>query len=158
MSYIIKKTSPFVSIKLTQLGREQLSLGRLTFSHWAIGDSEINYERESVVEDNPNNFPLSATTMVMRPFDRQPNLKYYIYPSASGDFYKPINGSVLSVNKIVVNNQAQDRGFFFLTGTTYSSRTESEYVLNTNTPTSTSFSGGSVFNLATTAATVGDLV
>ncbi len=157
MSYIIKKTSPFVSIKLTETGRQQLSLGRLTFSYWAIGDSELNYERELVVDDNPLNFPLSATSMVMRPFDRQPNLKTYIYPSVTGDFYKPIDGGVLSVNKVVVNNQADDRGFFDLSGTTYTTKTGSDYIINTNLNTISSFTGSSL-PIATTAVTVGDLV
>ena len=157
MSYIIKKTSPFVSIKLTETGRQQLSLGRLTFSYWAIGDSELNYERELVVDNNPTNFPLSATSMVMRPFDRQPNLKTYIYPSVTGDFYKPIDGGVLSVNKVVVNNQALDRGFFDVSGSSYTTKTDSEYIVATNLNTTTSFTGSSL-QIPTTAVTVGDLV
>ena len=40
MSYIIPSTSPFVSIKLTEKGREQLAQGKLNFSYWAVGDSE----------------------------------------------------------------------------------------------------------------------
>jgi hypothetical protein len=157
MSYIIKKTSPFVSIKLTETGREQLSLGRLNFSYWAIGDSELNYVRESVVDNNPTNITLSATSMVMRPYDRQPNLKYYIYPSVTNDFYKPINGGVLSVNKIVVNNQADDRGFFDVSGSSYTTKIGSEYVINSTLNTSTSFSGSSL-PITTSAVTVGDLV
>ena len=146
MSYIIKKTSPFVSIKLTETGRQQLSLGRLTFSYWAIGDSELNYEREAIIDDAqnagyPTNIALSATSMVMRPFDRQPNLKSYIYPSVTGDFYKPINGGVLSVNKVVVNNQADDRGFFDVSGSSYTTKTGSEYIINTSFNTATSFTG-----------------
>ena len=52
MSYIIDNTNPFVSIKLTETGRQQLSLGQLTFSYWGIGDSEINYNREAIVDEN----------------------------------------------------------------------------------------------------------
>jgi len=158
MSYIIKKTSPFVSIKLTEMGREQLSQGRLTFSYWAIGDSELNYDRETIVDANPTNIPLSATSVVMTPFDRQPNIKSYIYPSITNDFYKPIDGSVLSVNKIVVNNQATDRGFFDVSGTTYTTKTGSDYIVNTNLSLTSNFTGGSMCIIATTAATVGDLL
>ena len=61
MSYIIKSTSPFVSIKLTEMGRENLSKGQLNFSYWAIGDSEINYEREAIVDANPTE-AVSETT------------------------------------------------------------------------------------------------
>jgi hypothetical protein len=49
MSYIINNTNPFVSIKLTEIGREKLASGSLNFSFWAIGDSEINYDREDVL-------------------------------------------------------------------------------------------------------------
>ncbi len=50
MSYIIKNTNPFVSIKLTEIGRELLAQGQLNFNYWAIGDSELNYNREAIVE------------------------------------------------------------------------------------------------------------
>ncbi len=161
MSYIIKNTSPFVSIKLTQTGREQLAQGKLTFSYWAIGDSEINYEREAIVDANPTNIPLSATSVVMRPFDRQPKIKSFIYPSSTGDYYKPINGGVLSVVKAVVNNKATERGFFELSGSSYVTKTDSEYCLYNqfnNNPSNVIFTGGTTFTLGTTAVTIGDVV
>lgn len=158
MSYIIKKISPFVSIKLTELGREQLSLGRLTFSFWAVGDSELNYTREEVVDNNPTNVPLSGSSMIMRPVDRQPNIKSYIYPSTTGNYHKPIDGSVLSVNKIVVNNLADDRGFFDMSGSTYTTNNDSEHILFTELLTTSNYTGGTMFNIATSAVTVGDLV
>ena len=81
MSYIIKSTSPFVSVKLTQIGRQQLSMGKLNFSTWAIGDSEINYGRESIIDANPTDITLSATCQILRPFDQQPNIKTFITSS-----------------------------------------------------------------------------
>ena len=83
MSYIINNNDPFISIKLTQIGREQLAKGSLNFSYWAIGDSEINYERENVVDNNPSDITLSAITKIMRPFDKQPNIKSFITTGAS---------------------------------------------------------------------------
>ena len=158
MSYIIKNSSPFVSIKLTEFGREQLSQGKLTFSYWAIGDSEINYEREFVVDSNPSNITLSATSMIMRPFDRQPDIKSYIYPSTSGEYYKPINGSVLSVNKIIVNNQAAERGFFNKVGSNYETIVDSEHCLYNQYNTTTNLTGSTTFVISTTAVTTGDFV
>jgi len=161
MSYIIKNTSPFVSIKLTQTGREQLAQGKLNFSFFAIGDSEINYEREAIVDANPNNVSLSATSVVMRPFDRQPKIKSFIYPPLSGDYYKPVDGSVLSVVKAVVNNEATERGFFELSGSSYETRTEVEYCLYNQSnlvPSNIIFSGGTTFVLGTSGVTVGDFV
>lgn len=161
MSYIIKNTSPFVSIKLTQTGREQLAQGKLTFSYWAIGDSELNYEREAIVDANPMNFPLSATSVVMRPLDRQPKLKSFIYPSTTGEYYKPVDGGVLSVVKVVVNNQADERGFFDVSGSTFTTKTDLDHCLynQTNlTPSTIVFSGGTQFLLNTTGVTIGDFV
>ena len=166
MSYIIKNTSPFVSIKLTQTGREQLAQGKLTFSYWAIGDSELNYEREAIVDAAPSaGFPsdvaLSATTVIMRPFDRQPKLKSFIYPSSTNNYYKPVNGGVLNVVKVVVNNEATERGFFDVSGSTFITKTDYDHCLYNQTnlsPASILFSGGSQFTLATTGVTVGDFV
>ena len=80
MSYIIPSTSPFVSIKLTSIGRQNLATGSLNFSFWGIGDSELNYDRESVVDTNVNSISLSATSKILRPFDNQPSIKSYITP------------------------------------------------------------------------------
>ena len=79
MSYIIKSTSPFVSIKLTDVGRQQLALGQLNFANWSIGDSEINYNREEIVDENQDDVTLSGSSMILRPVDRQPNIKYFYY-------------------------------------------------------------------------------
>ena len=161
MSYIIKNTSPFVSIKLTQTGREQLAQGKLNFSYFAIGDSEINYEREAIVDANPTDVTLSATSVVMRPFDRQPKLKSFIYPPLTGEYYKPVDGSVLSVVKAVVNNQATERGFFELSGSSYVTKTDSDYCLYNQyniTPTNIAFTGGTIMSLGTSGVTVGDFV
>jgi len=166
MSYIIKNTSPFVSIKLTQTGREQLAQGKLTFSYWAIGDSELNYEREAIIDAAPSagfpsNVALSATSVVMRPFDRQPKLKSFIYPSTSGEYYKPIDGGVLSVVKVVVNNEATERGFFELSGSSYITKTDYDHCIYNQfnaTPSTIVFSGGNQFILGTSGVTIGDLV
>ena len=158
MSYIIKSTSPFVSIKLTEKGREQLAQGKLNFSFWAIGDSEINYNREALID--PLSVTLSATSVVMRPLDRQPNIKSFILPSTTTDPYKVVNSSVLNVVKAVVNNEADERGFFYLSGSSYITQSGSEYSYNNKyTPnTVTLFTGGTDFIVETTGLTVGDVL
>lgn len=158
MSYIIKSTSPFVSVKLTQIGRQQLSMGKLNFSSWAIGDSEINYGRESIVDANPTDVTLSATSMVFRPLDQQPNIKTFITPSNNSTPFQTIDSSVINVVKAVVNNAAETRGFFSQSGTsftTYSSDTFTPYsqivagseIDGTNALTLTSVTGVSVNDL-----------
>lgn len=159
MSYIINKTNPFVSIKLTEKGRELLAQGQLNFTSWGIGDSELNYGREAIVDANPTDIQLSATSKILRPFDRQPNIKYFITPAGAASPFQPLDGSNTSVIKAVVNNEAKERGFFddllgvftTLTGNTYSPYTET--VSNTN------ITGGTILNLASTAAiSVGDIM
>ena len=112
MSYIIENTNPFISIKLTDIGRMQLALGQLNFSSWSIGDSEINYDREAIVDANPMDVTLSGTSKIMRPVDKQPNIKSFITPSNSSSNYQPINASNMNVVKAIVNNEAEERGFF----------------------------------------------
>jgi hypothetical protein len=159
MSYIINNTNPFVSIKLTEKGREQLALGQLNFSYWGIGDSEINYGREAIVDANQSDVTLSATSKVMRPFDRQPNIKYFITPSNATSQYQTINASNLSVVKAVVNNEAAERGFFvnYVTGfTTDLSSTLTPYQQSVANST---ISGGTSLTLSsTTSVAVGDLI
>ena len=78
MSYIINNASAFVNIKLTENGRQKLAQGKLNFNSWGIGDSEINYDRESTNDNNQGDISLSGYSRVLRPFDRQPNIKYPI--------------------------------------------------------------------------------
>ena len=155
MSYIIKNTNPFVSIKLTELGREQLALGQLNFTSWAIGDSEINYEREVLVDNAvaSNDATLSGSSIVMRPFDRQPNIKSFITRPTDSTPLQPINGgnATLNVVKATVNNQAEERGFFTGTTGSYTTLTSTTYASYTTLIPNTSISGTSVLNLPTTS-------
>ena len=110
MSYIINDTSSFVSIKLTEKGRERLSKGQLNFAYWAVGDSEIDYEREAIVDANQSVAALSGASQILRPFDRQPNIKSFI-TNSSGDHLNILNSGNISVVKAVVNNKQQTEGF-----------------------------------------------
>jgi hypothetical protein len=43
MSYINKQSTTLVRVKLTDIGREQLAKGQLTFNSYIVGDSEVDY-------------------------------------------------------------------------------------------------------------------
>ena len=43
MSYISKNTGAFVNARLTDKGRELLSVGLLNFATYRLGDSEVDY-------------------------------------------------------------------------------------------------------------------
>lgn len=156
MSYIIKSTSPFVSIKLTEMGRENLSKGQLNFSYWAIGDSELNYNRETLVDANPNDAILSGTSKVLRPFDRQPNIKSFITTS-TGEHLTTLDPLNINVVKAVVNNSATERGFF--SGTSYDTLTGSTYMLDYSIILNTSITGTTFLYIpSATTVNVGDFI
>ena len=161
MSYIIKNTNPFVSIKLTQTGREMLAQGKLNFTYWAIGDSELNYDREAIVDAaiKLGDTTLSETSKILRPLDRQPNFKSYITPSNASTPYQDLTNSNLNVIKAIVNNQADERGFFTFTDGDYITNSTETYV-GFNALISNSSLDGTT-NLAigpTSAFTIGDIV
>ena len=156
MSYIIKSTSPFVSIKLTEMGRESLSKGQLNFSYWAIGDSEINYQREAIVDANPNDPTLSITSKVLRPFDRQPDIKSFI-TTAAGDNLNTLNASNINVVKAIVNNKATERGFF--SGTTYETLSGSPYTVGIDAVNNIDITGGTELYISSAiTVSVGDFI
>ncbi len=158
MSYIIKSTSPFVSIKLTEKGRENLAKGQLNFSSWAIGDSEINYDREAIVDANPTSPTLSGSSKVMRPFDRQPNLKTFI-TTDNGTHLTAIDSSNINVIKAIVNNEATERGFFSGSSMIYSTLSASTYSVGNTNPLNTTITGGTVLYVSTgLTLNVGDFI
>ena len=150
MSYIINNTSPFVSIKLTEKGREKLSMGQLNFSYWGIGDSEINYTREEIVDNNQSDITLSASSKIMRPFDRQPNIKYFITPETATTPFNVLNTSNINVIKAVVNNEANERGFFSYSGSDFTTITATTFTPYQEVIANTQLTGGTTLSIATT--------
>ena len=113
MSYIINNSSAFVNIKLTETGRQKLAQGKLNFTSSGIGDSEINYDREDVHDDNLTDISLSGSSRILRPMDRQPNIKYFITANSNNnDNLNTLNSSQITTIKAIVNNTAKERGFF----------------------------------------------
>ncbi len=160
MSYIINNNDPFVSIKLTQSGREQLAKGALNFQYWAIGDSEINYDREEIVNNNPTDVTLSGISKIMRPFDKQTNIKSYI-TKVSGEPLNALNNTNIRTVKAVINNEADERGFFSANTahSSFSTMTGSTYILDEGTLANTIISGGTNLELGTGATrNVGDYI
>jgi hypothetical protein len=158
MSYIIKSTSPYINIKLTEVGRKQLASGQLNFSNWAIGDSELNYEREAILDANPTDPILSATSRVFRPVDQQPNFESYIIDS-NGNHLFPMTQANINVVQAIVNNQAEERGFFTGSSLSYTSLTSTTYVKAVTSVSNTTISGTSTLNLPLgTNVSVGDFI
>lgn len=157
MSYIIKSTNPLIRVKLTEIGRQKLATGQLTFNQWAVGDSEIDYGYV-----NPNTPGVDA--QILRPKDQQPNLRYYL-TKTDGTTKTSLTGNDLRILGITVNNPAEERGFFGgtagNTGTTttgWTIQTSSTYIKATGTLDCSDFTGNDTIDLGTTAFTDCDLV
>jgi hypothetical protein len=157
MSYIIKNTSPFVSIKLTEIGRENLAKGQLNFSNWGLGDSELNYAREEIVDANQSDISLSGSSKILRPFDRQPNIKSFITKSDDVLLTK-LNQSDISVVKAVVNNLATERGFFSGTPSNYITLTSDTYMNGYSVVSNTIFTGGTSIVISGLTVNVNDIL
>jgi hypothetical protein len=144
---------------LTEKGREQLALGQLNFTYWSIGDSEINYSREAIVDENPTDVVLSASSKILRPVDRQPNIKSFISPSNATSQYQLIDASNMNVVKAIVNNEAAERGFFTNNITFYTTNLSSTLTPYSEAISDTSLTGGTKLMLTSTSAvTVGDFI
>lgn len=160
MSYIINNTSAFVNIKLTETGRQKLAQGQLNFTSFGIGDSEINYNREAIhdLSTSAIDVSLSGSSRVLRPVDRQPDIKSYITSNSNNNNnLNLLNPGQISTIKAIVNNEATDRGFFSGDGTTHITYTSSTYSQGTSTVVS--LAGGKTLLIGTGATfNVGDYV
>jgi hypothetical protein len=117
-------------------------MGQLTYSYWGVGDSEINYTREQIVDANQSIPSLSGASQIMSPFDKQPKIKSYITNNA-GDLLNTMNSSNINVIKAVVNNKAEQRGFFTgITSNQFDTKTGTTFMKSFTSISNTSLSGG----------------
>ena len=124
MSYISKNTT-VVNSRLTDKGRELLSIGQLNFTTYRLGDSEVDY---STLGAGYN----IALQNVLKPKSNQPNIKTAILPTNNS--LTP-NVSISSLQPIELTNiiNSPEKGFFeYLSGATpieYTAYTTSNYVV-----------------------------
>ena len=164
MSYIINNTSAFVNIKLTETGRQKLAQGQLNFTSFGIGDSEINYNREDLFDDYQSDASLSGQSKVLKPVDRQPNIKSFVTATSnSNQNLNALTQTNITTLKAVVNNKAKERGFFSAnTGNTiFTTIDTTDYVKSSGTISGGTISGGTALvsnNFATATYSVGDYI
>jgi hypothetical protein len=150
MSYIINNSGAFVNIKLTDTGRRKLAEGKLNFTAWGIGDSELNYNREEIVDNYQSDPELSGTSMVLRPVDRQPNLTSFI--SVDGVTpTNPLTANQINTLKAIVNNKAAERGFFSAntTHTEFATLLGDPYTIDSGCINNIDITGGTTLLLGT---------
>tara|TARA_R110002126_G_scaffold88759_7_gene212574 strand:+ start:14116 stop:16311 length:2196 start_codon:yes stop_codon:yes gene_type:complete len=158
MSYINKQSTALVRVKLTDIGRELLAKGQLTFNSWMVGDSEIDYDYVKGWKDfepstnaksgeflyyNANGIINSNYEQILRPKDKQPFFKSFLL-NKENNFVQPLNTeSSARLIKGIVSNEADDRGFF--SGSTVdeglTAATTSTFIKETGTIDLAAFSG-----------------
>lgn len=128
MSYIDKQSTTLVRVKLTDIGREQLAKGQLTFSNYMVGDSEVDYNYvkgwsqfvpsvgastgEFWFPEADGNIVKNIFSKVLRPKDENPFLSTFLLDQ-DNQFMFPLNEqSNIQLIKGLVSNEAADRGFF----------------------------------------------
>lgn len=126
MSYINKQNTTLVRVKLTDIGREQLAKGQLTFTNYMIGDSEVDYNYvkgwsefvnsgatgEFWFPEADGNIVKNIFSKVLRPKDDNPFFSSFLL-NQSNQFIFPLNQqSNIQLIKGIVTNEADDRGFF----------------------------------------------
>lgn len=165
MSYIINNTSAFVNIKLTEVGRQKLAQGQLNFSSWAIGDSEINYDRESNFDLSSSityGGPLSGTSKILRPVDQQPDIRYFVTANSNNnENLNNLSANQIRTIKAIVNNEATERGFFTPNSnhTVFTTKTGDDYTKYFGTISGSSITGGTTLVIDSGSTyTVGDYV
>ncbi len=143
MSYINKQSTTLVRVKLTDIGREQLAKGQLTFNGYIVGDSEVDYNYvkgwkefvpnsgaatgEFYFTEADGNIVKNIFSKVLRPKDDNPFFSSFLL-NQSNQFIFPLNQqSNIQLIKGLVSNEADDRGFF--SGSTV----DTGLVLDTNT-------------------------
>jgi hypothetical protein len=128
MSYINKQNTTLIRVKLTDIGREQLAKGQLTFNNYILGDSEVDYgyvkgwtqfvpsirtsTGEFYFHDADGTIEKNIFSKVLRPKDDNPFFSSFLL-NQSNQFIYPLNQqSNIQLIKGLVSNEADDRGFF----------------------------------------------
>lgn len=130
MSFTEKTDLSVLNIKLTTKGREQLSKGKLKFSKFALGDSEIDYglieKRKEYEEWLKSLYPGQTVDFtsfsLFKPVDLNPNIISYIPITPDGGVKKDILGVPSYRN--ILNNQRQSIGCFNIDGETITIKNE----------------------------------
>lgn len=112
MSFILKNNPTIINIKLTNVGRQLLSQGKLTITKWAVGDSEIDYTFYNKISFDP------FMANILRPKDQNPNFTSFILQNSTDVTTNFTLLPTVVSNTNIITNTATNRGFFDVTGTT----------------------------------------
>ena len=75
MGIIIKDKSPLISFILTDFGKRQMAIGKLSYDYYAFGDSDIDYRTADI------------NSVMLKPNSNITDLKYLLYRKNNSAFY-----------------------------------------------------------------------
>ena len=84
MGLIIKDRNPLISFILTDYGKKQLSLGKLSFDNYAFGDSDIDYNTADI------------NSSILKPVSNFSDFKSLLYKKDQSCFYAFSNENIES--------------------------------------------------------------
>jgi len=148
MSFIQKSDAVVINTKLTNIGRQLLASGNLTFKSIEFGDSEVDYDFLRGFDGILEGGDLS----IMRPKDANPNIKYAIPLSDSATDITKIDIKKITPDIRLVVNTAKPRGLF--TGSTtagFTALTSTTYIKGISTIRINTITGGTVFSATSTS-------
>jgi hypothetical protein len=141
MGYILNEPKTFINVKLTDVGRRQLSLGNLRFASAVFSDREINYGI-----DRTGKYDI-ANNRVLSPLDAQPGVLSNFDSTES----IPLEGNQLVSAKQFATGATGSYGFFsgvtVLSSTTSIDTTKILGNFNTITYSTSPISGGTTITL-----------
>lgn len=142
MSYISKNTGAFINARLTDKGRELLSIGLLNFSAFRLGDSEVDYR---TLGQSYN----IALQNVLKPKSHQPNIKTPILPTSTAITPDVTIGQISPIELITITAEVEKGFFDVFSGTTeFTAKTTSDYVVLSDLVTPISgMTGGNLLNV-----------
>jgi hypothetical protein len=140
MGYILNEPKTFINIKLTDVGRRQLSLGNLRFVNAVFSDREIDYSIDRTQNYNIGN------NRILSPIEANPSIS----DNFDGTNPLPLAGNQVVSAKQIATGDTESYGFF--TGTTISTATTAYDItkvlgINSITYSSSPIDGGSVITL-----------
>jgi hypothetical protein len=129
MSYISKNTGAFVNARLTDKGRELLSIGLLNFTTFRLGDSEVDY---TTLGSNYN----IALQNVLKAKSCQPDLKTPLLPTSNAVTPDVSIGDLQPVDLTTIID-SPEKGFFTYNSSAstieYTAYTTTDYVIQADT-------------------------
>jgi hypothetical protein len=141
MGYILNEPKTFINIKLTDVGRRQLSLGNLRFISAVFSDREINYGI-----DRNEDFYNIENNRILSPVDVEPNFSI----NFDGTNAIPLQGNQIVSAKQFSTGSTDSYGFFSgitnLSGNTFFDISK-VLGINTITYSASSINGGNVVTL-----------